>query len=140
MLVVWRTGGMLFPYCQCVEVWTRLHGKLAYTQVKCTWLLPTYVKEISYVCVEDINFKSARKLKEDLDASIENIGEGLCYSTLKAAAPPKPKPKAVKGLSPPSVNEMNDFYKSLNYCEIKPIALSLCRVFYTEKQGHTNCF
>ena len=38
---------------------------------------------------EDINFKSARKLKEDLDASIQNIGEGLCSSTPKAAAPPK---------------------------------------------------
>ena len=42
-----------------------------------------------------------------------------------AAAPPKPESKAVKELSPPSVNEMNDFYKSLNYCKIKPVALSL---------------
>ena len=28
-------------------------------------------------------------------------------------------------LSPLSVNEMNDFYKSLKYCKIKPVALSL---------------
>ena len=54
-----------------IEVWTRLHGRLACTQVKCTWLLPTYVKEISYARVEDINFKSARKFKEDLDASVK---------------------------------------------------------------------
>ena len=70
------TEGMLFPYASVlfyIEVWTRLHGKLAYTQVKCTWLLPAYVKEISYACAEDINFKSARKLNEDLDALIENI-------------------------------------------------------------------
>ena len=59
--------------------------------------------------MEDINFKSARKLKENLDASIENIGEGLCSGTPKAAVP-KPKSKAVKEASPPSVNEMNDFY------------------------------
>ena len=58
--------------------------------------------------MEDINFKSARKVKEDLDASIENIGEGLCSGTPKAAALPKPKSKAVKEPSPPSVNEMND--------------------------------
>ena len=31
-----------------VEVWTRLHGKLACTQVKCTWILPTYVKQVDY--------------------------------------------------------------------------------------------
>ena len=49
------------------------------------------MKEISYARVEDINFKSARKLKEDVDASIENIGEGLCSGRPKAAAPPKPK-------------------------------------------------
>ena len=71
--------------------------------------------------MEDINFKSTRKLKEDLDTSIENIGEGLCSGTPKAAAPPKPKSKAIKEPSPPkpkskaikepsppSVNEMND--------------------------------
>ena len=45
--------------------------------------------------MEDINFKSARKLKEYLDASIENIGEGLCSGIPKAAAP-KPKSKAIK--------------------------------------------
>ena len=54
--------------------------------------------------MEDINFKSARKLK-DLDASIKNIGEGLCSGTPEATA--KPKSKAVKKPSP-SVNEMND--------------------------------
>ena len=116
-----HTASVLFY----IEVWTRLHGRLACTQVKCTWLLPTYVKEISYARVDDINFKSARRLKEDLDALIENIGEGLCSGTPKAAAPPKPKSKAVKEPFPPSVNETNDFYKSLNYCKIKPVALSL---------------
>ena len=60
-----------------------------------------------------------------MDASIEKIGEGLCSGTPKAAGPPKPKSEAVKEPSPPSVNEMNDFYKSLNYCKIKPVALSL---------------
>ena len=28
-----------------IEVWTKIDGKLACTQVKCTWLLPTYVSE-----------------------------------------------------------------------------------------------
>ena len=31
-----------------LEVWTRLNGKLACTQVKCTWLLPSAVKQVEY--------------------------------------------------------------------------------------------
>ena len=31
-----------------VEFWTRVNGKLSFTQVKCTWILPTYVKEVNY--------------------------------------------------------------------------------------------
>ena len=31
-----------------IECWTRVNGKMACTQVKCAWLLPTYVSEVSY--------------------------------------------------------------------------------------------
>ena len=58
-----------------LEVWTRLNGKLACTQVKCSWTLPTYVKEVSYAPVSDINFTSAKKIKENLDKSIDEIAE-----------------------------------------------------------------
>lgn len=37
-------GSVLFY----IEAWNRIHGKLACTQVKCTWLLPTYVNEVPY--------------------------------------------------------------------------------------------
>ena len=50
-----------------IEAWTRINGKLACTQVKCTWLLPTYVNEVPYARARDINFKSAKKLKEEMD-------------------------------------------------------------------------
>ena len=42
-----------------IKEWTRLHGKLACTQVKCSWILPTYVNEVPYASVKDINFTSA---------------------------------------------------------------------------------
>ena len=48
-----------------VEFWTRINGKLSCTRVKCTWILPTYVKEVNYSRIADINFSSARKLKAD---------------------------------------------------------------------------
>jgi len=31
-----------------IEALIRINGKLACTQVKCSWLLPTYVNEVSY--------------------------------------------------------------------------------------------
>ena len=56
-----------------IEAWTRIHGKPACTQVKCTRLLPTYVSEVPYAKVHDINFQSAKKLKENLDDNIKKF-------------------------------------------------------------------
>lgn len=58
-----------------IKAWARIHGKLSCTEVKCTWLLPSYVKEVPYAKMRFINLTSARKLKEDLDEKIENLGE-----------------------------------------------------------------
>ena len=58
-----------------LEARTCLNGKLACTQVKCTWILPTYVKEVFYAPVSDIDFTSAKKLKDNLDRTIEKIAE-----------------------------------------------------------------
>ena len=58
-----------------IENWTRINGKLACTQVKCKWLLPTYVSEVLYTKVQDINFQSAKKLKENLDDKIKQLSE-----------------------------------------------------------------
>ena len=56
-----------------IEVWTRLNGKIACTQIKCTWLLPTAVKQVDCERIKDINFSLARKLKTDLDNFIERV-------------------------------------------------------------------
>ena len=58
-----------------IEAWTRIRGKLSCTEVKCTWLLPSFVKEVPYAKMRFINLTSARKLKADLDEKIENVGE-----------------------------------------------------------------
>ena len=63
-----------------IEAVTRIHGELACTQTKCTWILPTYVNKVPYAKVRDINFSSAKKLKSALEQKIEtlhqNTGEG----------------------------------------------------------------
>ena len=52
-----HVASMLFYF----EAWTRICGKLACMQVKCTWLLPSYVYEVTYARARDINFKSSKK-------------------------------------------------------------------------------
>ena len=53
-----------------IEAWIRINGKLACTQVKCTWLLPTFVNEVPYARVRNIDFSLGKKLKENLNAKI----------------------------------------------------------------------
>ena len=55
--------GVLFS----IEAWPRLQRQLACTQMKCSWIIPSHVKKMPYAPISKINFKSARKLKQDLD-------------------------------------------------------------------------
>ena len=104
-----------------IEVWTRLNGKLACTQVKCTWLLPTTVKQVDYARIKEINFSSAKKLKADLDKSIETVA-------FPVKKPKRPEVKMSSSLEP-SAEEMDAFYHSLSECKIKPVCLSLIHPF-----------
>ena len=104
-----------------IECWTRINGKLACTQVKCTWLLPTYVSKVTYARAKDINFTSAKKLKENLDNKIESIdGEGGSFNKTQTVNTGEQKTKPAV-----SVDEMSQFFKKLNQCEEKASLLSL---------------
>lgn len=48
-----------------IEAWARLYGQQACTQMKCSWIIPSHVKKVPYAPISEINFKSARKLKQD---------------------------------------------------------------------------
>ena len=101
-----------------IECWTRINGKLACTQLKCTWLLPTYVSEVCYERVKDIDFTSAKKRKENLDNQIDLLNE----------TPSQPCTKAQQ-ITPTRMNvseaEVAQFYRKLNDCQRKAVALSL---------------
>ena len=113
-----------------IEVWTRLNGKLACTQVKCTWLLPTTVKQVDYARIKEINFSSAKKLKADLDKSIETVAFPVVDSSPPShtSTPKRPEVKMSSSLEP-SAEEMDAFYHSLSECKIKPVCLSLIHPF-----------
>ena len=113
-----------------IEVWTRLNGKLACTQVKCTWLLPTTVKQVDYARIKEINFSSAKKLKANLDKSIETVAFPVVDSSPPSftSTPKRPEVKMSSSLVP-SAEEMDAFYHSLSECKIKPVCLSLIHPF-----------
>ena len=63
-----------------LEAWTKVNVKLSCTQIKCPLILPSSANKVEYSRVRDINFKSAKKMKADLDETIENLNEGLQVS------------------------------------------------------------
>ncbi len=106
------------------EVWTRLNGKLACTQVKCSWIQPTYVKEISYSPVRNINFMSAKKMRKVLDSAVDSVAPVNDPQSLKRPCK--------QDMPSPTKKEMLDLYKALNNCKVKPVALSLVQPYAEE--------
>ena len=87
---------------------TRIQGNLARMQVKCTWVLPTYLNELPYARAKDVDFWSAQKLKTILDWKIEslppNAGEEKNTTTIE-------QPRGQQfGSTPPSEREMEEVY------------------------------
>ena len=95
-----------------IETCTRINGKLSWTQVKCTWLLPTYVKEVTYDKVKNINFTSARKLKTNLDNSIERLDQSELQMPHDSSTPKPRQSKKNKPVAKPSPSEMDEFFCS----------------------------
>ena len=108
-----------------IEAWTRIRGKLSCTEVKCTWLLPSFVKEVPYAKMRFINLTSARKLKADLDEKIENLGENR-EATSSTGSGRKVTVQV------PTQTEMDNFYANLNKSRIKPVALSLIEPYSSQ--------
>ena len=77
------------------------------------------MNEVPYAPISEINFKSACKLKQDLDESIDaNIPPG---NNCKPATQQKLK---VPGVSP-THGEMDNLMEELDKCKVKPVCLSL---------------
>jgi len=104
-----------------IEAWNRIHGKLACTQVKCSWLLLTYVNEVQYVRVKDIDFRSAKKLKENLDEKINSMSENTATFEREGVIPNQSSFK----VSASSSEEMSGLFEKLSQCQIKPVVLSV---------------
>jgi len=71
-----------------LEAGTRIHGKLACTQVNCSWILPTYVNEMPYARAKDVDFLSAKKnlVKAKPDQRIEDLQQPQAPSRTAASS------------------------------------------------------
>ena len=89
---------------------TRIQGKLACTQTKCSWILPTYDREVPYLKVRDIDFSSAKKLKKTLDQRIDSLHPNLGEQQKNSPE----KDDQSSPIAPPSEEEMQTVYTKLN--------------------------
>ena len=103
-----------------IETVTRIQGKLACTQTKCTWILPTYVREVPYSKVRDIDFSSAKKLKKTLDQRIDSLHLNFGEQQKNSAE----KDDLSSPIASLSGEEMQAVYAKLNACKIKAAVLS----------------
>ena len=83
----------------------------------------SYVKQVDYARVRNINFTSAKKMKSDLDASIDNVPNDSFLVDYKPDLPVAKK--LSKEIPAPSKAEMDQFYAELSKSKNKPIALSI---------------
>ena len=105
-----HVGALLFA----VEATVRLNEKTTVTQQKAYWVVPPKTTT-SYLPVCEIDFRSAKKKKYDLDKSINECDVSICAS-------PVPSKQTVRKVSSP---ELNLFYKELSNCGSRPALLSL---------------
>ena len=83
--------------------------------------MPTAIREVPYAPVSDIDFQSAKKLKQNLDQTIKSLteSEGIAKSR-----------EAVEVSIPvPDETDLSNFYTELNSCKTKPVSLSLIHPF-----------
>lgn len=90
--------------------------------MKCSWLLPTYVNEVTYERVRDIDFTSAKKLTENLDIKIDSLSQNKAASHESQSSC---RAQTAIPLQLTLTEEMNTFLDALTLCETKHVVLSL---------------
>ena len=105
-----------------IETFNRIRGMLACTDKRCVWILPAYSKDIPFAEVQNIDFRSAKKLKQKLDETVEKLFVNApCFVPEDS----KTTEKQERDIQAPTEAEVNSFYEKLNTSKKKLVALSL---------------
>ena len=134
-----KDGTVLSAHCNCMaglgeccshiasvlfytELKNRLHGNLSCTDIKCSWIIPSGIKEASFSRTCDIVFKSVDKLKKD----IEDSADIACSDSVKS---PKCLGLPLTEDISPTLAEKDNLYEALSKCKHKPVILSLFKKY-----------
>ena len=84
------------------------------------------MKQVDYARIKDINFSSARKLKTDLDKSIQRVDSPVSEPRPPShTSTPTCPEEGISATQEPSPDELIAFCHSFSECKIKPVCLSL---------------
>ena len=99
-----------------------IQGKQTCTQRRCKWILLSFLKNVEYIPVKDIDFTctSAKKRKRSIDAVIDT-GDTAQLSRLSSPSTHKHQSTTTT----PSDSDLKDFYDKLSSTSTKPAILSL---------------
>ena len=105
-----------------LEAAARIQGITStYTQESCQWIIPSNLKEVEYLPVEDINFTSARGMKRTLDGKIKS----LIDSEERDVSDPCVCEKSKKIGSRSTEADLTPLYQNLSVIGTKPGLLSV---------------
>ena len=79
----------------------------------------SFANKVEHSHVRNINFKSAKKMKADLDETVENLNKGIQVVVFTKSPVQKPE------VPVPTQAEMANFYLDVSKWKTKPVLLSL---------------
>ena len=100
-----------------LEAAYRIKGKETCTQMKCQWVMPSYLSKIEYLPSKDIDFTSPCSKKRKLTDP--------CFSSTNQEESTSDGAQQVHVYSLPDDSEMDKFFDSLSQCGTNPAILSL---------------
>ena len=105
-----------------LEASARIQGSLSCTQAECKWIIPSYLEEVEYRTIEEIDFTSADRKKRQLNQSIQSEINSLVTHSKKAKTKCNDSPRL-------PIEDLDMFYKSLSNCDTMPAILSLIPLY-----------
>ena len=100
-----HVGALLFA----IEAGVRMRESVTCTQEKSRWIMPSYVKEIPYIPVCEMDLSSAKKR----------------HSTLGEQGSATPDPRERRNVQATTAEEQANFFERISNCGIKPAILSI---------------
>ncbi|KAK3107020.1 hypothetical protein FSP39_005317 [Pinctada imbricata] len=131
-IIAERDGAILTGHCDCmaglgevcshvgallfyVDALVKLRNSKTVTREPTYWMLPSGFRKVEHAMLGDINFKSAKSLRKDLNDNIDNV----LISRRSSSSQHLPT------IPIPSDSKINYFYRRLHNTKGKPVILSL---------------